>query len=382
MTNPLLIKRLYRSLLRAAAPFSSPAPNATVLSCLLHRTGIDDGFVWADLPPPKMTETKKERKRLPKTVEEARDLSRAYAQDREEDDMMPPPLPFDERRTPSHVLFRRLLREVVAGRDGFRQMQFPSEVDTTRLKKVIRREFRSKDSHFDDAARQETAFLALRELNRKLRWDEALEKENRILSDGALGRENGGDTLEAISERNRRQAARNVFPLPIDDPSGYLKAGTYLIAHPLLTGFFHRTVICILDHSESSNSSKTGGTYGLIVNRIAVSQSSGKRQTLNHVLRTLPPELARAFGNCSVREGGPVHMSLQMIHARTPDQPALGGTVLSVATPEDETTSTAMDSDRAIYYQGNMMDAADAVLNGALDRGECHVTRCSVSPLL
>jgi hypothetical protein len=62
-------------------------------------------------------------------------------------------------------------------------------------------------------------------------------------------------------------------------------------------------------------------------------------------------------------------MSLQMIHARTPDQPALGGTVLSVE-PQDETTSTAMDSDRAIYYQGNMIDAADAVMNGALDRGE------------
>jgi hypothetical protein len=62
-------------------------------------------------------------------------------------------------------------------------------------------------------------------------------------------------------------------------------------------------------------------------------------------------------------------MSLQMIHARTPQQPALGGTPLSVE-PRDETTSTALDSDRAIYYQGNMIDAADAVINGALDRGE------------
>lgn len=360
MTNPLLIKRLYRSLLRAAKPFSAPSPNAKVLSCLLHRTGIDDGLPWSD-DAPSITETSKEEEkkppRLPKSVEEARDLSRAYADDDEEINMLLPPMPFDERKTPSHILFRRLLREVVTGTEGFRQMQFPAEMDTTRLKSVIRREFRSTTCKFDDTVRQEVAFHALRELNKKLRWDEALEKQN------------DGDDEEVVSERNRRQAARNVFPLPLDS-SSYLKAGTYLIAHPLLTGFFRRTVICILDHSDSSNSARTGGTYGLIVNRIAVSHSSGRRQTLKDVLRSLPPELTQAFGNCSVREGGPVHMSLQMIHARTPEQPALGGTVLSVDAPE-ESTSTALDSDRAIYYQGNMMDAADAVINGALDRGEC-----------
>ena len=243
---------------------------------------------------------------------------------------------------------------------GFRQMQFPSEVDTTRLENVIRREFRNSaySDEFNDTTRQEVAFLALRELNKKLRWNESLSQDEN------LEREN-----ETIAVRNRRQAAKNVFMLNARDPESYLKAGTYLVAHPLLTGFFRRTVICILDHTNTSKYGRTGGTYGLIVNRIAVSHSSGKRQTLKDVLRTLPPELMQAFGNCSVREGGPVHMSLQMIHARTPEQPALGGTPLSVE-PQDETISTALDSDRAIYYQGNMIDAADAVINGALDRGE------------
>jgi len=60
-------------------------------------------------------------------------------------------------------------------------------------------------------------------------------------------------------------------------------------------------------------------------------------------------------------------MSLQMVHARTPEQPALGGTLLSM-TPATE--STALDSDRAIYYQGNMVNAAEAVNEGALDQGE------------
>lgn len=198
----------------------------------------------------------------------------------------------------------------------------------------------------------------MRELNKKLSWAKCLSKGI-----------NDKDP-ESIRDRNRRQTARNVSRLPFD-PASYLRAGTYLVAHPLLTGFFRQTVICILDHTEkeSAPASRSGGTYGLIVNRISTSPSSGRRRTLKEVLRTLPPELAQAFGNCSVREGGPVHLSLQMIHARTPDQPALGGTVLS-ASAEKETTSTALDSDRAVYYQGNMLDAADAVINGALDRGK------------
>lgn len=357
MANPLVIRTLYRSLLRAAKPFSSPSPNAVVLSCLLHRTGIDDaGLEWD--PSSTVTEVTEKTKgpRQPRSVDEARDLSLSYA-DVEEDDM--PGTPSEAgRRAPNHILFRRLLREVVTGTGGFRQMQFPSEMDTTRLKQVIRREFRSTSSKFSDSTRQQVAFLALRELNKKLSWADCLSK-------GIKEKD-----PESILDRNRRQAARHVSSLPIDDSASYLKAGTYLVAHPLLRGFFRRTVICILDHTDCASTSRTGGTYGLIVNRIATNPSSGRRRTLKEVLRTLPPELMQAFGNCSVREGGPVHMSLQMIHARTPDQPALGGTVLSVPT-ENETTSTALDTDRAVYYQGNMMDAAVAVNNGALDRGEC-----------
>ena len=77
-----------------------------------------------------------------------------------------------------------------------------------------------------------------------------------------------------------------------------LKCGTYLIAHPLMTGYFARSVIVILDHTEegTGGSSETeegggideggvggyggggggsgGGTYGLIVNRLALQPES------------------------------------------------------------------------------------------------------------
>ena len=72
-------------------------------------------------------------------------------------------------------------------------------------------------------------------------------------------------------------------------PSSILQCGTYLIAHPLMTGYFAKSVIVILDHAEedenkdnpakteggevegeesSSDGSGGGGTYGIIINRL------------------------------------------------------------------------------------------------------------------
>jgi hypothetical protein len=300
--NPILIRRLYRSLLRTAKPFTGPAEHAVALNCFLHRTGMGDAWDQEILYQMKSSgdsqeKTKDQRsiKHVSKSREEARDLTKSYAaeiieQEMEKEELSRLDQKLNERKAPHRVMFRRLLREVVTGKDGFRQMQYPSEVDTQRLKRVIKREFRSIDSPFDLSTRQQVGFLALRELNKKLNWaNELLEKEAK-------------PTAEQRSDRNHGQAARNVFPLPLYPPSDCVKPGTYLIAHPLQTGYFRRTVICIFDHSDTV-STKRGGTYGLIINRIGVSPSSGKRQTLQEVLRTMPPQLIKAFGNCTVREG-------------------------------------------------------------------------------
>lgn len=301
-------------------------------------------------------------KRPPRSKEEARDLSRSYADVEEDEDDDDDAMGFiksslAERKEPQRVLFRRLLREVIAGVDGMRQMQFPQEAmeTSTNLQQLIRREFRADhDGVFDLAARTQVAFLALRELNKKLSRAEALEQKNKQ-----------GLTEEEMRLRNQGQAAKHVSRIPLK-PKEYLQPGAFLLAHPLLTGYFRRTVICILDHSERSSSGE-GGTYGLIVNRMGVSPNTGKNQTLADVLRTVPPELAESFGKCAVRDGGPVHMSLQMIHAADTTQLA-GGTVLSMLTDDDK--STALNTDRAIFYKGDIVQAADAVKNGALDRGE------------
>lgn len=59
----------------------------------------------------------------------------------------------------------------------------------------------------------------------------------------------------------------------------------------------------------------------------------------------------------------------QMLHAaRPPDQPSLNGKVLTMIADQD--TSAARYTDRAVYFQGDVLQAADAVTEGQLDRGK------------
>ena len=317
-----------------------------------------------------------------RTPEQARDLSVSYADiddialmdgngiDDDHDFLGGMESSLEERKAPHRILFRRLLREAVTGIHGVQQMMFPSQVDTTTLKTILQREFRvtpgnpdepgkDNDDLFDVDTRKQVAFLALRELNTKLHWSEIAmaeqKKKNKL-----------GDDTKSLQERNRRQAAKDVSPVSLK-PSDYLQPGTFLLAHPFLTGYFQRSVICILSHSEGKNGT-SGGTYGLVVNKQTINSSTGQDRTLTEVLRTVPPELAEVFGESLVREGGPVHMSIQMVHSA--DSPGFGGTVLPMR-PPDDMTSTALHSDRAVWYQGDIIQAAEAVSNGQMNRGEC-----------
>lgn len=253
----------------------------------------------------------------------------------------------------SHVHhYRRLVREVVAGSPyGDRIMQFPSQVKMNALRDVIAREFRLVNSPVSESGRIQLAFLALKELNGSLEGAKYLE-----------GRTNTGLDEEGIRLRNEAQAALHVSPLPWD-PVECVKPGTFLVAHPFVSGYFHRTVVCILDHKDDSPETG-GGTYGLVVNRVGRSPKTGKHVTLHDVLRTVPPQLSEAFGQTMIRDGGPVHMSLQMIHATTEAVTHVGGNVLSMVT--DGESSTALNTDRAIYFEGDVVKAAEAVKNGML----------------
>jgi putative AlgH/UPF0301 family transcriptional regulator len=371
LTKPssLLIRRLYRNLLRTVKPFTAPSPNARVLNCLLHRTGIDDhiddweAFVSEDPDPAKTAE------------DQARDLTFSYGSSGKGKDVIPPNRTYE-------ILFRRLLREVVAGSPyGIQKSNFPSQVDATRLREVVRREFRdgplSQSIKFDPAARKEVVFTALRELNKKLSYYEDLQ----ITSPEPLP----------------QQAASNVSVLPFSPPSSYLRPGTFLVSHPHMNdSFFTKSVICILEHKSDDFSDDESvakrkdddddddddddmpvqATYGLILNRVSVNAETGKNRPLREAFEKemLPARLADVFGDSMVREGGPVHVAIQMLYslsAATQEDDnlsAVGGTLIPVI-PDAEDSSTALYSDRATYFQGDIIKAMAAVDKGDLDRG-------------
>jgi putative AlgH/UPF0301 family transcriptional regulator len=331
--NSLLVRRLYQSLLKTANPFTVGTNSSGVnsnrspvtLTCLLHRSGTEDES-WVEFLRGISSGPKDE-------------IGMVSSEERE------------------RSLFRNLLREVVAGSSssGIRHMQFPSHVDTDRLRQVIRREFRDTNSTFDLVVRRNVAFKALRELNKKLAF---------------------ASKLDSTRRRHPQQPACHVTPLPLHPPKSYLRPGAYLLAHPNMTGYFRRSVICILDHrdegtddSETNNSGRSYGTYGLIVNRVSVSPQSGKTLTLQEVLRPLPLTLKKAFGASPVKEGGPVQLALQMLHLATSEQEEesrIGGCVLSPILANDE-ESLAAETDRAVYYKGDILNAASAVSLGKLD---------------
>eukprot|EP00934_Nitzschia_sp_Nitz4_P005703 Nitzschia sp. Nitz4//scaffold42_size132992//70246//71889//NITZ4_003399-RA/size132992-processed-gene-0.39-mRNA-1//-1//CDS//3329551718//5693//frame0 len=354
-SSKIVLIRLYRNLLRVAKPFTAPSPQAPILNALLNRTGRDDHISdWS-----------------------------SFIQTKPETDL--------SHRNPPR-LFRRLLREVVcAGNpEGVVKSQWPSQVDTTVLWNVIRREFRSEpncpSSLFDDGTRKQVAFMALRELGKKISYLDHLESNS--------------------PTPMVQQCAANVTPLPHFPASSYLRPGAFLLAHPHMNdSFFAKSVICILQHKEDNS-----GTYGIIVNRVSVNTDTGRNRSLVEAFdkSMLPGRLSHVFGDSVIREGGPVHVALQMLHSlpsdfvpmesKEPVNPVvseeppvqdkpeenaekseqedgsefpldetLGGRLLPVL-PVDDETSTAIHSDRATYFAGDIFQVMKAVENGSIER--------------
>ena len=97
----------------------------------------------------------------------------------------------------------------------------------------------------------------------------------------------------------------------------------------------------------------------------------------------LPARMSSIFGDSTVREGGPVHTSLQMIHSLSSSSSSsslsgqedvdiassIGGIIIPTITDDDNEESPALYSDRATYYKGKLFKAMTAIEDGVLDRG-------------
>jgi Uncharacterized ACR, COG1678 len=347
MSSVILNRSLFRALLRSCKPFSSPSPLANVFSALLQRseTGNDR---W-----------NRSKFDLDKdTLHDVDDGDILGANGNEHVDNNK-----ENKSTTSsdhRSMFTSLLREVFHDTGDIREMQFPSQVKSNILRQLVIREFRSRNVSDNTAERQKLAFLALRELNKILNFAEPLRRNR-------LGNLNIPESWNMYSKK----AAKHVSKLPLI-PSEYLKPGTFLLAHPLLTGYFKQTVICILSHSNSN----LGGTYGLIVNREThpLQMKTSMPMTLDKVLRFIPPQLVNSFGQSPVRDGGPVHMSLQMIYSTPTLLEQVGGIALDI--PSEETLTDL--SKRNVFFQGDVLQAATAVHEGRLNKG----TSCNLYPIL
>ena len=399
----LVLRGLYRSLWRAAAPFSAkhivhgrqqsnsnslrthPQPSAVVMNCLLDRTGY---FDWEDDHP------EEDQPWMLDSTDEEDDFIMEPTSNQKDTTGLDEDSPFAPN---ARNLVRRLVREVISGSpNGERQMQWPHHVDPLAIRKLLHREFRSgqgvhpqsarKDNHddddtnyyasrpFSDSVRRQAAFMTLRLLNEKLGWYEDLVQIPSTSSSSKSSNKQSQNHHAPIQpppslfHMHPNQAALHVSPLLPKGPhvlrqSADLQAGVYLLAHPKMTGYFRRTVICLLDHQPAQDAQMPHrGTYGLVVNR-QFSNPQHQPITLKETFTQLPAEFLNALGHMTVRDGGPVHASLQMLHSLSASQEeslSLGGHVLAHVAPE-------YSSDLPVCFAGNIRHAAAGVQAGQID---------------
>jgi hypothetical protein len=432
--SALIHRRLYRALLRAAKPFTPPSPNAVTLSCLLHRSFV--ALEWDEklaTTSPQIRYSIKVSTSTTHPLEGSSDDddSDDDQNDNDDDDDDDEELQFLATRVDSHfLLFRRLLWTLFSDGDTYHYStdtrhpavvpcyQQPQHVQRqpTKLRDMIRREFRVKSSvtheepdqqgqqqpsassflseAFPVATRRETAFLTLRKLNEKLAWEHQLLQQQQV---------HQTTSSRKINNHNRspKQAAKHVDKIEWNrnNLSSCLTPGTYLVAHPLMTGFFRKTVICILQHGtapapvvkdggtttgdvdveDDSSSSNDLGTYGVIVNRVSTKETNGNPLTLSEALPLLPKMILASIGALPVKEGGPVHMpSIQMIHMSSTSSSGDGSTGEKDVDQKDYDIGgitipsvTEQAEDKVVSYKGDIMKAAYAVASGILDKGTC-----------
>jgi putative AlgH/UPF0301 family transcriptional regulator len=150
-----------------------------------------------------------------------------------------------------------------------------------------------------------------------------------------------------------------------------IRPGSFLIAHPLLQGYFARSVIMILEHTDTSKTLE-GGTYGLIINRPSfivdpTNKTIKRKRTLSETIRSdsLPRLVQKAFGKCPILEGGPVNFSLQMLQL----DPGSTTDEKQQSIPDDGNVICLGENVEKIYYGGDIMKASRAVLSQSSNLG-------------
>jgi len=181
---------------------------------------------------------------------------------------------------------------------------------------LVRRESRAPHPHYTVNTRVDAGFAAVRTLSSiwnhytSIEYDTEGEYEDED-EDGNDGDGNEGDVGNDDAHRGGAPGGRqgdDEKQLLTADVSlaSAMCAGMLLVAHPMLQGPLHRSVVLVVEHT-------TRGSYGLVIN-------SSTDRMLKEAVKNLPDDIARTFGGNAVAFGGMVRR-LAYIH----NVPAVGG---------------------------------------------------------
>lgn len=214
--------------------------------------------------------------------------------------------------------------------------QFPHATTIpSRLSSTIRTSFRDKTMTQDLSV----AFRGLRELRSK----------RHLLEQQQTAQCNDDDDTS-------HDASRYSTQLPPVHITNELRPGTFLLSHPLSSGWFHRSVILLLDCNTTPQDSTTYGAYGLVINRYCRSSDNKSQPPLTLaecIHNTLPTRLREStLIQQPVYEGGPVQVAVQLLHAQEATNTTATNPLGGIRLP------THPDERRAVYYRGDIVQAA------------------------
>jgi putative AlgH/UPF0301 family transcriptional regulator len=160
------------------------------------------------------------------------------------------------------------------------------EASARSITSIVKDEFREKEAKITMSSRIDTGFALLRKLTAIWKFFAEVDAESIV------------DDLESSEGPRLDARPASMKNLEVSFATK-ITAGTIILAHPMLQGPLHRSVILILNHGDK-------GSYGLVINRVT-------EKDVKSAVKNLPDEIVSTFGRNPVSFGGMLRR-VQYIH--------------------------------------------------------------------
>jgi putative transcriptional regulator len=305
--------QLYRAFLRLGRRFDEE-PSA---KALIYRTTIlprlnRENHITHSLPSHPFTTTKVDPKNITQYFNEVLDeiLEERFL-------YLPPSSDKTKSTSASGSSTNHTSADIVnTNNSGSTSMHSTDNLSTKRFQSIIHHEFQRCDKDYlSTDERIDTAFALLRKFTMIWNRHKSIEEDDDLFildqnpnehsQESQSQSSEGHNTLEGHGNSDSEESAveddqvvtmkQQITVQSVKE----LTPGIILAAHPMLTGPLHRTVILLLEHSETSS-------YGIVLNRPTT-------HTLSTAVKNLPQEFVSQFGPCQISFGGMVRR-MQWIH--------------------------------------------------------------------